>query len=168
MRVNACILTRRIWRRASADSLIAVQSRFRSYPVVTCNENRSNLSTMTPTIIIRFDLTWTFIKDCCTCKLWSRGVDRPINHRDRDTFARVAFSSRLVEVVVGKVGLIGCSNGVCGMCRSNGNSNESQGESGRRGNSERDAHGLVLSGHHWRGSHPSSSRFAGARSLSDP
>ena len=168
MRVNACILTRRIWRRASADSLIAVQSRFRSNPVVTRNENRSNLSTVTPTIIIRFDLTWTFIKYCGTSELWSRSVNWPINHCDRNARARVSLRSGLVEVVVRKVGLIGCGDSIRGMCRCSGNSNESQGESGRRGNSERDAHGLVLSGHHWRGSHPSSSRFAGVRSLSEP
>ena len=84
---------------------------------------------MTPTIVVRFDLARTLIKNRGTSKLWSRSVNRPINHCDRDARARVSLRPGLVEVVVGKVGLIGCGNGIRGLRRGNGNCDKSQGES---------------------------------------
>ena len=168
VRVNAYILASRIWLGVSANSLITVQSGLRSNPVVTRNENRSDLSPMTPTTVVRFDLARTLIKNCGTSELWSRSVNWPINHCDRDARTRVSFSSRLVEVVVGKIGLVSGSDRVGGTCRRSGNSNESQGTSRRADCREGRAHSRAVTSHHWRGSHPSSSRFAGARSLSDP
>ena len=84
---------------------------------------------MTPTIVVRFDLARTLIKNCGTSELWSRSVNWSINHCDRNTLTRVAFSSRLLEVIVRKVGLIGCGNGIRGLRRGNGNCDKSQGES---------------------------------------
>ena len=75
------------------------------------------------------DSAWALIGNVCITQLRSSHINWPINHRDRDTLTRVAFSSRLLEVIVRKVGLIGCGNGIRGLRRGNGNCDKSQGES---------------------------------------
>ena len=154
--------------RISGICSICMKSCIRNNPIVTGNKQRSCTCSMRSSFRGFFYRAWAIVDDRCARQLWCTRLDWPINHCDCDTLTRVAFSSRLVEVIVRKVGLIGCGDGICGMCRSNGNCNEPQGESRRRSNSEREARDLVGGGHHWRGSHPSSSRFAGVRSLSEP
>ena len=154
--------------RIASICSICMKSCVRNNTIITGNKQRSCTCSMRSSFRGFFYRAWAIVDDRCTRQLWCTHLDWSINHCDRDTLTRVALGPCLVEVIVRKVGLIGCGDSIRGMCRSSGNSNESQGESGRRGNRERDTHGLVLSGHHWRGSHPSSSRFAGARSLSDP
>ena len=154
--------------RISGICSICMKSCIRNNPIVTGNKQRSCTCSMRSSFRGFFYRAWAIVDDRCARQLWCTRLDWPINHCDCDTLTRVAFSSRLVEVIVRKVGLIGCSDGVCGTCRRSGNCYEPQGTSGRAGNGEGHAQHLTVGGHHWRGSHPSSSRFAGARSLSDP
>lgn len=147
---------------------ICMKSCVRNHPIVTGNKQRSCTCSMRSSFRSFFYRARAIVDDRCTRQLWGTCLDWPINHCDRDTRARVSLRSGLVEVIVGKVGLVSGSNGVCCPCRRSGNYYEPQGTSGRASNRERYTQNLVLGGHHWRGSHPSSSRFAGARSLSDP
>lgn len=147
---------------------ICMKSCVRNHPIVTGNKQRSCTCSMRSSFRSFFYRARAIVDDRCTRQLWGTRLDWPINHCDRDTLTRVPFSSRLVEVVVRKVGLIGCGDGICGTCRRSGNCYESQGTSGRADCHEGRTHSRAVTSHHWRGSHPSSSRFAGARSLSDP
>ena len=154
--------------RLSGICSICMKSCIRNNPIVTGNKQRSCTCSMRSSFRGFFYRAWAIVDDRCARQLWCTRLDWPINHCDCDTLTRVSLRPGLVEVIVGKVGLVGGSNGVCCPCRRSGNHYEPQGTSGRADCREGRAHSRAVTSHHWRGSHPSSSRFAGARSLSDP
>lgn len=95
----------------------------------------------------------------------------PINHRDRYAFTRVALRPGLIQVVVRKVRLVRCSDRIVrlgwrGWERGDTSSDD---ESGSRSSPRAPILTMCSSRlYHWRGSHPSSFRGAGLKSLSVP
>ena len=74
-----------------------------------------------------------FVDDGGACQLGGAGVDLSVDERDGDALAGVAFRPRLIEVVVGEVGLLGRRDGVGGLCGSGGQG----GGPGRQGQDHR-------------------------------
>ena len=95
----------------------------------------------------------------------------PVNHHDRYAFTRVALRPGLIQVVVREVRLIRCSDRIVrlgwrGWERGDTSSDdESDGQSPPRAPIPTRRSARL---YHWRGSHPSSFRGAGLKSLSVP
>ena len=95
-------------------------------------------------------------------------VDLAVDERDRDPFTPQAHVAGFAQVVVGKIRLVSCRDWVGGVRGAGRQRGGSRGERQGRGRDADQALRAVRACHHWRGSHPSSLRGAGERSLSDP
>ena len=95
----------------------------------------------------------------------------PVNHRDRYAFTRVPLRPGLIQVVVREVRLVRRGDRVVGLGWSGGERGETSGddESGSRSSPRASTLSTCSSRlYHWRGSHPSSFRGAGLKSVSVP
>lgn len=95
----------------------------------------------------------------------------PVNHRDRYAFTRVPLRPGLIQVVVREVRLIRCSDRIVRLGWRGWERGDTSGDDESDGQSPPRAPIPTRRSarlYHWRGSHPSSFRGAGLKSLSVP
>ena len=153
------LLTRLRLLVVDRSSRISDKSSVRCYAVVFGHQHRRNSSGMSLRTFSRLILTRSLHRNIGPRQLRSTRINRPIDHRDGHALTCVPLRTRLIQLVIREIFL--GRNRIISVRGPRRHRQRTHAQRESTGGGSENARRLV-SGYHWRRSHPSSSRLTGA------